>query len=85
MTPIQSPRVILHWNDESAAASREMAAAWNPSPSKKTLKNKSFSVEKLLKQFPDSSAKLKELNSILEARSRGTKNDTSTAFFKALN
>jgi len=65
-----------------------MAATLNPSSSRNSLKatkNKSHSVEKLLKHFPDTKAKQKELDSILEARNRGTKNDSSVGFFKALN
>ena len=48
-------------------------------------KNRSHSVEKLIKHFPEANSKNKEIDNVLEARRKGSRNDSSAEFFRALN
>ena len=48
-------------------------------------KNRSHTVEKLIKHFPDALAQTTELGNILEARRRGSKNDSSADLMRAFN
>ena len=48
-------------------------------------KNKSHSIEKLIRQFPEAGAENTELGKVLAARRRGSRNDSSADFMRALN
>ena len=52
---------------------------------RKQSKNVSHSVEKLLKAYPEHGTRNIEVETVLEARRRGSRNDSSTQFVKALN
>ena len=81
------PRVILEWTEASAAAQRNVAPkdGAREGAIKRNYKNASVDIEKLVKRVPDSNAKTQELEKILEARDHMGRNDSTTAFRKALS
>ena len=88
LTPnAKSPRVILDWTDATAAARRnaESKDGAREGAIKRSYKNASVSIEKLVKRVPDTNAKTQELEKILEARDHMGRNDSTTAFRKALS
>ena len=89
LTPnAKSPRVILEWNEESAAAQRHVApkdSAKNGAIRRNNFKNQSVSIEKLVKRVPEPNAQTQELEKILDARDHMGRNDSTTAFKKALS
>ena len=95
-TPFNKSAIVLAWNDEQAAQTQRNAASKESRQGSTTvtkgrgaqqkIKNKSHSVEKLLKGYPTTATdKKKEVDTILEARRRGSRNDTSSDFIRALH
>ena len=87
VTPMnQTQKAILDWTDEIANTNQRNASQnQKPSIDSAFAKNRSHSVEKLIKHFPDALAKTNEIETILEARRRGSKNDSSSDLIKAFN
>ena len=79
--------MIFEWTDASAAAQRNAGPknGAREGALKRSYKNASVHVEKLVKRVPDTNAKTQELEKILEARDHMGKNDTTTPFRKALS
>ena len=81
--------VLSDWNDEQAARQQQYAAKTHFTHTKTDLSkqktNQSYSLEKTLKYFPDAQARENELANILEARRKGSRNDSTADLLKALH